>query len=131
MPAMRLFHLLLIGIACSPPFVLGDDDLLPIVSEGFIVDVVAKEPLVRNPWDIAFDENFDWLGTDNDQTEGHKIFAPFFGSHFSWGQAYGGTIEDGRQADAGRVYRIHHLLVEDCWVKTGGASPIVQMYPLP
>ena len=38
---------------------------LEIVSRGF-----------RNPWDIAFDDQFNWLGTDNDQTMGDKLFAP-------------------------------------------------------
>ena len=53
-----------------------DDDgkNLEIVSRGF-----------RNPWDICFDDEFNWLGTDNDQTKGDKIFAPFFGAHFGWG----------------------------------------------
>jgi len=56
-----------------------DDDgsNLEIVSRGF-----------RNPWDISFDDQFNWLGTDNDQTHGDKIFAPFFGSHFGWGHAW-------------------------------------------
>lgn len=56
-----------------------DDDgsNLEIISRGF-----------RNPWDIAFDDRFDWLGTDNDQTMGDKIFAPFYGSHFGWGHAW-------------------------------------------
>lgn len=56
-----------------------DDDggNLEIVSRGF-----------RNPWDIAFDDEFNWLGTDNDQTMGDKIFAPFYGSHFGWGHAW-------------------------------------------
>ena len=46
---------------------------LEIISRGF-----------RNPWDICFDDEFNWLGTDNDQTAGDKIFAPFFGAHFGW-----------------------------------------------
>ncbi|NNE92713.1 MAG: hypothetical protein HKN23_13785, partial [Verrucomicrobiales bacterium] len=55
-----------------------DDGLnLEIVSRGF-----------RNPWDIAFDDEFNWLGTDNDQTMGDKIFAPFYGSHFGWGHTW-------------------------------------------
>ena len=56
-----------------------DDDggNLEITSRGF-----------RNPWDIAFDDRFDWLGTDNDQTMGDKIFAPFYGSHFGWGHPW-------------------------------------------
>lgn len=56
-----------------------DDDggNLEIVSRGF-----------RNPWDIAFDDGFHWLGTDNDQTMGDKLFAPFYGAHFGWGHSW-------------------------------------------
>lgn len=56
-----------------------DDDgsNLEIVSRGF-----------RNPWDISFDDQFNWLGTDNDQTMGDKIFAPFYGAHFGWGHSW-------------------------------------------
>ena len=50
---------------------------LEIVSRGF-----------RNPWDICFDDGFDFLGTDNDQTEGDKVFAPFYGAHFGWGHPW-------------------------------------------
>ena len=50
---------------------------LEIVSRGF-----------RNPWDICFDDSFDWLGTDNDQIDGDKVFAPFFGAHFGWGHPW-------------------------------------------
>lgn len=50
---------------------------LEIVSRGF-----------RNPWDITFDDGFNWLGTDNDQSEGDKIFAPFYGAHFGWGHPW-------------------------------------------
>ncbi|MEY4001714.1 MAG: hypothetical protein RI968_832, partial [Pseudomonadota bacterium] len=60
--------------------VLRCDDLgenLEIVSRGF-----------RNPWDIAHDDGFNWLGTDNDQTGGDKFFAPFLGAHFGWGHAW-------------------------------------------
>ena len=60
--------------------VLRCDDMgrnLEIVSRGF-----------RNPWDIAFDDGFDWLGTDNDQREGDRIFMPFFGGHFGWGHPW-------------------------------------------
>lgn len=39
---------------------------------------------MRNPWDIAFDTGFNWLGTDNDQTTGDRVFMPFFGAHFGW-----------------------------------------------
>jgi putative membrane-bound dehydrogenase-like protein len=60
--------------------ILRCDDLgrnLEIVSRG-----------LRNPWDIAFDSGFNWLGTDNDQTGGDRIFMPFFGAHFGWGHAW-------------------------------------------
>ncbi|MCU0709989.1 MAG: PmoA family protein [Pirellula sp.] len=38
----------------------------------------------RNPWDINFDSGFNWIGTDNDQTTGDRVFMPFFGAHFGW-----------------------------------------------
>lgn len=55
----------------------SDGRNLEIVSRGF-----------RNPWDITFDDGFDWLGTDNDQTHGDKIFSPFHGAHFGWGHPW-------------------------------------------
>ena len=42
----------------------------------------------RNPWDIAYDSSFNWLGTDNDQNLGDKIFSPFYGAHFGWGHEW-------------------------------------------
>lgn len=56
--------------------VLRCDDMganLEIVSRGF-----------RNPWDIAHDDGFNWIGTDNDQNEGDRVFMPFYGAHFGW-----------------------------------------------
>lgn len=50
---------------------------LEIVARGF-----------RNPWDITFDDGFNWLGTDNDQVQGDKIFMPFHGGHFGWGHGW-------------------------------------------
>lgn len=50
---------------------------LEIVARGF-----------RNPWDIAFDDSFCWLGTDNDQSQGDKIFSPFPRAHFGWGHTW-------------------------------------------
>ncbi|MEM0924781.1 MAG: PVC-type heme-binding CxxCH protein, partial [Planctomycetota bacterium] len=71
-------------LRCDPYASLdGDQSLeqmgrnLEIYSRGF-----------RNPWDICFDDGFDWLGTDNDQTEGDKVFAPFHGAHFGWGHPW-------------------------------------------
>lgn len=67
------------GILRCRPY--EDDQLfaqdLEIISRGF-----------RNPWDIAYDDHFNWLGTDNDQTQGDKIFAPFYGAHFGWGHPW-------------------------------------------
>ncbi len=60
--------------------VLRCDDLgrnLEIVSRG-----------LRNPWDITFDDGFNGLGTDNDQSDGDRIFAPFFGADFGWSHAW-------------------------------------------
>jgi putative membrane-bound dehydrogenase-like protein len=54
-----------------------DGTALEIVSRGF-----------RNPWDIAFDDGFNWLGTDNDQSDGDRIFMPFFGADFGWAHAW-------------------------------------------
>jgi len=39
---------------------------------------------MRNPWDITFDTGFNWLGTDNDQTTGDRVFMAFFGANFGW-----------------------------------------------
>jgi len=50
---------------------------LEIVSRGF-----------RNPWDICFDDTFIWFGTDNDQSQGDKLFSSFSGAHFGWGHAW-------------------------------------------
>ena len=54
--------------------------------DGAGLEIVARG--FRNPWDIAYDDGFDWLGTDNDQTLGDKIFSPFYGAHFGWGHPW-------------------------------------------
>lgn len=54
--------------------------------DGSQLEIVARG--MRNPWDIAFDDHFNWLGTDNDQTQGDKFIAPFYGSHYGWGHAW-------------------------------------------
>ena len=65
-------------LRCDPVNEDGDYGRnLEIISRGF-----------RNPWDISFDDGFNWLGTDNDQTHGDKIFAPFYGAHFGWGHTW-------------------------------------------
>lgn len=38
---------------------------------------------LRNPWDIAFDDQFNWTGGDNDDgPESDRLFAPFHGAHY-------------------------------------------------
>ncbi|MCB1231811.1 MAG: hypothetical protein KDN19_16200, partial [Verrucomicrobiae bacterium] len=54
--------------------------------DGSNLEIVARG--MRNPWDIAFDDRFQWLGTDNDQTQGDKFIAPFFGAHYGWGHEW-------------------------------------------
>lgn len=34
------------------------------------------------------DAGFNWLGTDNDQSQGDRLMMPFFGAHFGWGHPY-------------------------------------------
>lgn len=50
---------------------------------------------LRNPWDIAFDTGFHWLGTDNDDVGGDRIFMPFPGAHFGsrhpWSNSWTGA----------------------------------------
>ena len=53
---------------------------------GANLEIVSRG--MRNPWDIALDSGFNWLGTDNDQTQGDRIIMPFFGAHFGWGHRY-------------------------------------------
>jgi putative membrane-bound dehydrogenase-like protein len=59
-------------LRCDP---MGEN--LEIVSRG-----------LRNPWDIAMDASFHWLGTDNDQSQGDRFVMPFYGAHFGWGHPY-------------------------------------------
>ncbi len=60
--------------------ILRCDDLganLEIVSRGY-----------RNPFDIGFDSGFNWLGTDNDQSDGDRIFMSFPGANFGWAHGW-------------------------------------------
>ena len=54
--------------------------------DGTNLEIIARGS--RNPWDIAFDDGFHWLGTDNDQSHGDKLFSPFYGAHFGWGHPW-------------------------------------------
>lgn len=60
--------------------VLRCDDL------GANLEIVARG--MRNPWDIALDSGFNWLATDNDQSEGDRVIMPFAGAHFGWGHRW-------------------------------------------
>ena len=53
---------------------------------GANLEIVSRG--MRNPWDIAMDAEFNWLGTDNDQSQGDRIIMPFVGAHFGWGHRY-------------------------------------------
>ncbi len=53
---------------------------------GTNLEIVSRG--MRNPWDIAFDSGFNWLGTDNDQSDGDRLFMPFFGAHFGWSHGW-------------------------------------------
>jgi putative membrane-bound dehydrogenase-like protein len=59
-----------------------DGGVLRCDDGGSNLEIVARG--FRNPWDIAFDGGFNWIGTDNDQTKGDRVFMPFFGAHFGW-----------------------------------------------
>lgn len=59
-----------------------DGGVLRCDDGGGNLEIVARG--FRNPWDICFDSGFNWIGTDNDQTTGDRVFMPFFGAHFGW-----------------------------------------------
>jgi putative membrane-bound dehydrogenase-like protein len=69
-----------------------DGGVLRCDDGGKNLEIVARG--FRNPWDITFDSGFNWLGTDNDQTTGDRVFMPFYGAHFGWNHpwsSYWGT----------------------------------------
>ena len=59
-----------------------DGGVLRCDDGGHNLEIVCRG--FRNPWDIAFDSGFNWLGTDNDQVTGDRVFMPFFAAHFGW-----------------------------------------------
>jgi len=59
-----------------------DGGVLRCDDGGKNLEIVARG--FRNPWDITFDSGFSWIGTDNDQTTGDRVFMPFYGAHFGW-----------------------------------------------
>jgi len=59
-----------------------DGGVLRCDADGGKLEIISQG--ARNPWDIAMDDSFSWLGTDNDQSKGDQIFMPFPGAHFGW-----------------------------------------------
>lgn len=59
-----------------------DGGVLRCDDGGKNLEIVARG--FRNPWDIAIDGGFNWLGTDNDQVGGDRVIMPFYGAHFGW-----------------------------------------------
>jgi putative membrane-bound dehydrogenase-like protein len=60
--------------------ILRCDDL------GRNLTIVARG--LRNPYGLAASDTFDWLGTDQDQNEGDRLFMPFAGANFGWSHAW-------------------------------------------
>lgn len=54
--------------------------------DGTQLEVFARG--MRNMWDMSFDAEFNWVGTDQDQDGGDRILNPFAGSHFGWGHPW-------------------------------------------
>jgi putative membrane-bound dehydrogenase-like protein len=59
-----------------------DGGVLRCNRDGSQLEIVARG--FRNPWDMAMDSGFHWLGTDNDQTQGDRVFMAFDDAHFGW-----------------------------------------------
>lgn len=59
-----------------------DGGVLRCDDGGYNLEIVSRG--FRNPWDITMDGGFNWLGTDNDQSQGDRVFVPFYGAHFGW-----------------------------------------------
>jgi putative membrane-bound dehydrogenase-like protein len=53
---------------------------------GANLEIVSRG--LRNPYGIAFDDGFEWLGTDQDQNEGDRLFMPFYSADFGWSHAW-------------------------------------------
>jgi putative membrane-bound dehydrogenase-like protein len=51
-------------------------------ADGGGLEIVSRG--LRNPWDMAHDDAFNWIATDNDQNDGDRIIMPFYGAHFGW-----------------------------------------------
>ena len=54
--------------------------------DGTQLEVFARG--MRNMWDMSYDADFNWVGTDQDQDGGDRILNPFRGAHFGWGHPW-------------------------------------------
>lgn len=54
--------------------------------DGSQIEVYSRG--MRNLWDLDFDSDFNWVGTDQDQDGGDRILNPFAGAHFGWGHPW-------------------------------------------
>ncbi|MBM3831461.1 MAG: c-type cytochrome [Verrucomicrobia bacterium] len=50
------------------------------------LEIVARG--LRNPYGLGFDAGFDWLSVDQDQSDGDRLFMPFFSAEFGWSHAW-------------------------------------------
>jgi len=69
-----------------------DGGILRCDDGGHNLEIVARG--FRNPWDITPDSGFNWLGTDNDQVGGDRVFMPFFAAHFGWNHPWSSHWSD-------------------------------------
>ncbi|HAY81212.1 MAG TPA: hypothetical protein DCY79_15515 [Planctomycetaceae bacterium] len=60
--------------------------ILRCEADGSQLEIVSRG--MRNMWDAAYDQSFNWIGTDQDQDGGDRILNPFMGAHFGWGHAW-------------------------------------------
>jgi len=50
------------------------------------LEIVARG--LRNPYGLGFSSGFDWLSTDQDQSDGDRLFMPFYSAEFGWSHAW-------------------------------------------
>lgn len=61
----------------------SEGGVLRCAADGSDLELVARG--LRNPFDLAFDDDFEWLTADNDAgPERDRFVAPFPGAHFGW-----------------------------------------------
>ena len=64
----------------------SEGGILRCAADGTQLEIFSRGS--RNMWDMAFDEHFNWVGTDQDQDGGDRILSPFFKAHFGWGHPW-------------------------------------------